>query len=313
MHRGIDRTGLAKPGRAQVERPSAALLIRHRRRARPRPDGSHLGRWLALAMGILLTLVAFVASVAAATGGVALATVITFTKDLPDPALLEDLTLRPADHRLGPHRQDRARPLPGAGPARRPLRRAPATAPRRDHEHRGPDLLGERGLRPGGHPVRRRRPPDGRLGAGRIDGHPAARPRAPAARGARRRGRRRLPTQGRRDHPGGTGDGGVPGRGGQAPHHHGLPEPELLRARCLRHRQRGEHVLRRDRPVEADAGAGRPAGGPAEVALDARSLPVRQARQGRPARGRPDLAAGPASRLHPGHADRRALDPSDAG
>jgi membrane peptidoglycan carboxypeptidase len=43
-------------------------------------------------MGILLTLVATVASVAAATGGVALATVISFTKDLPDPALLEDLS-----------------------------------------------------------------------------------------------------------------------------------------------------------------------------------------------------------------------------
>ncbi len=90
MNPGIERTGRARPGHPPLGR-SAAVLLRHRRRARPRPPESRLGRWLALVGVLLLTVLTLLASAGAAAGGVALAAVGTLTETLPDPALLEDL------------------------------------------------------------------------------------------------------------------------------------------------------------------------------------------------------------------------------
>ena len=59
---------------------------------RPRPAQSRLGQWLGLAFVAIFALFAFVASVGAAGGGVVLATVMSFTQDLPDPVVLEDLS-----------------------------------------------------------------------------------------------------------------------------------------------------------------------------------------------------------------------------
>ena len=59
------------------------------------------------------------------------------------------------------------------------VRRDPADPARRDDGGRGQDVLGERGLRPGGHRRGRHRF-DPRRQPRRLDDHPAARPRAPA-------------------------------------------------------------------------------------------------------------------------------------
>ena len=91
MHPGVGRTVSPRDPRAVTRRPPVAVLIRHRRRARPRPPESRLGGWLALIAVILLVPALLVVSIGAAGGGVALATVSTFGRGLPDPMLLEDL------------------------------------------------------------------------------------------------------------------------------------------------------------------------------------------------------------------------------
>ncbi len=67
---------------------------------RPRPAESRLGRWLGLAFLALFALFALVASVGAAGGGVVLATVMSFTQNLPDPVAARGPVVRAADHRL---------------------------------------------------------------------------------------------------------------------------------------------------------------------------------------------------------------------
>ena len=75
----------------------------------------------------------------------------------------------------------------------------------------------------------------------------------------------------------------LPGRGRQAADHLGLPQPDLLRPRRLRDRGRGRHLLRRHRPREAHARPGGAPRRPAEVALDARPVPLRRGRTTRAA------------------------------
>ena len=81
----------------------------------------------------------------------------------------------------------------------------------------------------------------------------------------------------------------VPGRERQGADHHRLPQRDLLRPRRLRDRGGRRDLLRGQGPLEADAGPGRPPCRPAEVALDARSVPLRRAGRGRQARGHAGL------------------------
>ena len=134
-----------------------------------------------------------------------------------------------------------------------PSSRLPGEIARRDDRHRGQGLLGEPGLRPGGHRVGRPRHGRGPA-ARRLDDHPAARPRAtPAAGGVRGLD---LRAQGARDHPVDPPDPGLPGRGGQEDDHHRLPQPELLRQPELRREGGGQELLRQV-ARGADPGPGR--------------------------------------------------------
>ena len=159
--------------------------------------------------------------------------------------------------RLRPHRHGRAGPLqrrrePRAGH----LRPDPADPDRRRHLHRGPDVLDEHRRRPGRH---RCRPSLDTLrgrerGASTIT-QQLVRQRLLDPELVRDPGRGdRAQDQG--DHPVGSRDRGLPGRGGQAADHHRLPEPELLRQRRVRHQGRGAQLLRRRRPERADARPG---------------------------------------------------------
>ena len=98
---------------------------------------------------------------------------------------------------------------------------------RRDDLGRGPDLLEQRRLRPGGHHLGGR---GDRVGQRpwRVDDHPAAGPGAPAAR--ERVPRFDLRPQDPRDHPVDPADPGLHRPGGQAPDHDRLPQPELSTA-----------------------------------------------------------------------------------
>ena len=102
----------------------------------------------------------------------------------------------------------------------------------------------------------------------------------------------------------------VPGRAGQGPDHHRVPQRDLLRPRRLRDRGGGRRLLRRHRPRRADAGPGRPAGRAPEVAVDARPVPLRgQGRRGPPGRaarraGRSSAATGSSTGLADGAAGR---------
>ena len=233
---------------------------------------------------------------------------------LPDPSELETADVRPADRRLRPDRQGRARSLPARGTPGRRVRRRPAARPRRDDHRRGPDLLGEQRVRRAGHHGGRRRGRQRRPRARRLDHHPAARP-GPAA--ARPRSPRPAPTatcaRPRRSSsrcgcpttfPGETGkERVITAYLNEIFYGHGAYG---IAAAAL-------DLLRRLRPRRADAGPGGAAGRPAQVALDARSVPLRgQGRQG-PA-GRPaELAAGRPPRLDPAGPRRgRPLDDADA-
>ena len=98
---------------------------------------------------------------------------------VPGPARPDEpggADLRPADDRLRPDRQGRARALPARAAPRRDLRRGPPSDHRYDDDRRGPDLLDERRLRSGGDHRRRRGQRIDRQLPRRLHDHPAARP-----------------------------------------------------------------------------------------------------------------------------------------
>ena len=166
--------------------------------------------------------------------------------------------------------------------AGRDVRRDPAGARRRDDGRRGRLVLGQRGLRHGGHRGRRHRLA-ARPSARRVDHHPAARPPAPAD-GQRRRGDRPLgDPEAARDHPVDPRHGGVPGSQGQAEDHGRLPQPELLRQRVVR-RRRGRAGLLRCPARQAHARPGRDPRRPAQVAVHLRPGPERERRMPRSGR-----------------------------
>ena len=88
---------------------------------------------------------------------------------------------------------------------------------------------------------------------------------------------------------------GLPGRGGQGADHHGLPQRDLLRPRRVRDRRRRPDLLRghATSPKLTPAQAALLAG-PAEVAVDLRPVPLRQAGREGPAR-RPGRLRRPSS------------------
>ena len=98
----------------------------------------------------------------------------------PKPARGPDVL--PADRRLRPDRDGRARPVPARGAAGRGVRRRPGAGPRRDDECRGPDVLVQQRVRRAGHPLGRGRRRQRRTRTRRLDDHPAARARPAAAR-----------------------------------------------------------------------------------------------------------------------------------
>ena len=194
-----------------------------------------------------------------------------------EPAAGTDLC--PADDHLRPLREGGARPIHTRGPARRHLCRCPAAGPRRGDDGRGPDVLVEQRLRHAGHRVGGRPGRERGRRARRVDDHPATGPRPPAPARGDRTGRRPLPAQGQGTHPVDAPVRDVPGRAGQGAGHHRLSQRDLLRPRRLRDRGRGAGLFRRQRPGQADAGAGRAPGRSPQIAVDARPIPLCGRRQ----------------------------------
>ena len=166
-----------------------------------------------------------------------------YSQGLPDPARHpEQPHVRPADDRLRPDRQDRARELrrvqargrrrsttsrPRCS-TRRPRSRTRTSGPTRASTSRGfvsADLDTLSGRPRGASTITQQLVRARLLPAERLRGH--------------RRG-----TEDPGDHPVDPPDRGLPGRGRQAGDHHRLPEPELLRQPELRDRGRGPDVLR---------------------------------------------------------------------
>ena len=170
------------------------------------------------------------------------------------------------------------------------------------------DVLGERGLRPRRDPRRGRRERERRraIAAHRPSPSSSSGPdccrRAPPPPGADRyirKAKELIQSL--------AADRRVPGREGQGTDHLRLPQPDLLRPRCLRGSGGRRCLLRGHGPLEADAGPGGAPRRPAEVALNARPVPLRGARRGRQARGQAGLAAG----RSPGTTSSRTSRPRD--
>ena len=285
---------------------SAALAIEHRRVSRNASRGSPVGTRILILL-LLIPVIAIVV-LGGTFGLAATAAVAVLSADLPDPSTLNTLTYaqptvvydRTGQVQLGVFQQERRRVVAYDD--------VPKLVLDADDDRRGPIVLGQRRLRPGRDPRRRRRERQRRERSRRIDDHPAARPGpTPAAQRHRRRGRPLHP-QGEGADPVVAPDRRVPGRGRQGTDHLGLPQPDLLRPRRLRDRRGRRDLLRGHRPLEADAGPGGPPRRPAEVALDARSVPLRGAGRRRQARRPAGLAAGRPPRLHPREPLDLALD-----
>ncbi len=193
------------------------------------------------------------------------------------------------DDRLLLRRRDRARPVlhrePRPGEPRADPRPCGAGGDRR----RGPLLLRQPRRVPHGHHPRRLEQPDGGSPPGRLDDHPAVREEL-------------LPDP--RPHAGAQGAGvlrrtqGRPAAG-QGSHSRGLPQHHLLRARCLRNRDRGSGVLRHLRERAQRCAGGHPRRRPP---LSRQLRPRRRAVQPRRARGPLPLRPrrhGPAGRHQP--------------
>ena len=81
-------------------------------------------------------------SAVGATGFVAVTSIATLSRDLPDPEALSTLAFDEPTHRLRPHRQGRAGSLRARRTPGRGLPRHPRAGARRDDDGRGPDVLG---------------------------------------------------------------------------------------------------------------------------------------------------------------------------
>ena len=252
-----------RPHRSSASHPP---LRRARPRARRRSGPSLVIRGLVL-VGLLLVLIAVTA--VGATGFVAMSSIATLSQDLPDPSALSTLSFDQPTIVYDRTGKVRARPLPARARRVVDYRRRPAARPRRDDDRRGPDVLGQRRLRRRGDRRRRgrdasratgaapRRSPSSSSGPGCC--RPTSSTPAPTCTCARPRSsssRARLTEA-------------FPGADRQAADHHRLPQRDLLRPRRVRHRRGGPDLLRRHDLSEADAGPGRPARRPAQVALDA--------------------------------------------
>ena len=255
-------------------------------------------------------------AIGAATSVMFVATAVdVLSVGLPDPRQARAADVRPADGRLRPDRRGGARPLPARGAPGRRVRRRAAAGPRRDDHRRGPDVLGQRRVR------RRRR-----------SSRPS--PKAPAA--TRERGASTITQQLVRARllPAEVTAAGAdrymrkakeiiqvdaavratfPGESGKEriitaylnEIFYGHGAYGIAAAAC--------DLLRRLRPRRADARPGGAARRPAQVALDARPVPVRgQGRRG-PAGRAARRAAGRPPRLDPRTGSPTApLDEPDA-
>ncbi len=236
---------------------------------RARRTSPTTGGWLGL------IILAFLAGVGAIAAIAVVGVFASFASDptLPDPKTMTDVgPARAIDH-LRPDRQGRARALrrrqaPGRD-VRSRSRRSCST--RRRPSRTRPS--GRTRVRPAGHHLGHARLLP-RQQPRRLDDHPAARPsQAPAVR-SRPGPEPDRGTQGQGDHPVDPGDAGVPRRAGQAGHHHGLPEPELLRQPELRGEVGGRELLRH--PARPDhPGPGRDHRRAPEVPVELRPGPQR--------------------------------------
>ena len=291
-----------RPASSRSGTPTGSRAVRPRRGRLPRILG-----FLVVGIGSITVLAVIL------TGAMVSSAVSVLSVGLPDPGGLEIHDVRPADRRLRPFRHGRARPVPARVEASGRVRRRAGARAGLDDDRRGPVVLGEQRLRRAGdhvgpRPGRQRRP-----GAGCLDDHPAARPGAAPA---RRRDRGRLGSisaQGQGDHPVDAPVGQLPGRSGQGPGHHRLSQRDLLRPWGVWRGGCRPDLLRGHRPGQADPRAGGVAGGPAEVTVHPRPVPLRREGQEGPAgRAGGFTARGPA-RLDPRRPGRgqRPLDPPD--
>ena len=183
------------------------------------------------------------------------------------------------------------------------VRRRARAGARRDDDRRGPDVLGEQRLRRAGDHVGPRRGRQRSPRAGRLDDHPAARPGAAPAR-RRDRGRRgRYLRKAKEIIQSMRLSDSFPGEAGKD-----RVITAYLNEIFYGHGAYGVAAAAQiyfgvDRPGQADPRAGGAAGGPPEVAVDPRPVPLR--REGR---------EGPAGRAGRFTARRPArLDPRRAG
>ena len=171
--------------------------------------------------------------------------------------------------------QDRAGPVRRRQARGRHLRPDPAGPARRDDGGRGQDVLGERGLRPGGDRLGR---PRARCAA--TPAAPRPSPSSSSGRGCstRRSSRTRTgpPSASSRRSSSRSGvTQAFPGETGKQHDHHGLPQPELLRQPELRREGRGRSPTSGSTCPEIDAGPGRDHRRAAQVAVELRPRPQR--------------------------------------
>ena len=161
---------------------SLARRQRHRRALGRRPAGRR-GTTVATVVGASLAavIIGIVRSWPSSASCSSSGTYNQYAAGLPAPAAaLKAISVRAADDRLRPDRQDRARaPRRPQARARR-VRRHPRRDPRRDDRDRGQGLLDQPGVRLLRDHLGRDRHGQ-RPAARRLDDHPAARPPAAAA------------------------------------------------------------------------------------------------------------------------------------
>ena len=224
--------------------------------------------------------------------------------------------LRPADRRLRPDRQGRARPLPArAAPGRR-LRRGPqlvldATTTAEDRT-----FWQNARLRPGGDPRRGRRERERRAasaGASTITQQLVRARLLPAGRRSRAGADRYLRKAKELIQSSRLTDGATRARPASSRSSRPTSTRSSTATTPTGSPPRPHDLLRGHRPLEADARPGGAPRRPAEVALDPRPVPLRQKRHEGPPRRPADSPAGRPPQLHPREPVDVALDDADPG